>query len=171
MRIYAVLAFIIVAAACSNGSGGYIKTSSYSGTRITPDYFQFSTIVEAGDEPYFGGGWRAVCIRARVSQGVYDYRQKQERMAAQSECDLEFGAPILLASGRRVSLREARRDAAHAANAAAESVITTTRRITSQTCDRIKRRADKIFNELIPGSRVSRCEGFRGMSVPEVRWP
>jgi hypothetical protein len=169
MPIKLGLLLLAIAAACSNG--GYLKTSRYSGTSITPDYFRFATIVEAGDEPHFGGGWRAVCISASVSQGVHDYRTGTERRGGQRRCEVEFGAPILLATGETLSLRDTQRAAADSANEAARSVITTTRRVTAATCERIRRQADRLFRRRIPGARASSCQGFRGMDVPMVRWP
>lgn len=159
----------LLAIACSNGNG--IKTSRYSGSRITPEYFQFATIVEAGDEPRFGGGWRAVCISASVSQGVYDYRSGTERPGGARKCDLEFGAPIVLSTGEMVTYRDTQEYAADSAQEAAVSVITTTKRVTAATCERIRRQADRLFRRRIPGARVSRCEGFRGLAVPMVSWP
>lgn len=165
-----VLALAVVAALGSGCSGGgWIPTSQYSGTYISPAHFQFATIVEPNDVAYYGGGWRAVCIRARVSQGVQ--QGGAQTTTSMATCDLEFGVPIRRKNGSWISKPYAQRQAAAAANKAGRMTVTTSAGITSHTCELIRRRAHTFLRRTIPGATVTRCEGRRGGPVPEVTWP
>ena len=61
-----------------------------TGTYITPEYFQYATIFSPDSEGV--GGWRAVCIKARVGQRVA--HPKRTHVENELQCGFEFGTPI-----------------------------------------------------------------------------
>lgn len=126
-------------------------------------------MLPAEDDP-LGGGWRAVCIRASVSQGVSS--GGKETTTSKMTCELEFGTPITHRDGRYIDERAAQDASAHAANRAARITVRTSYGITAATCIQIKQRADLFLRKQIAGARVNTgCTTFRGAPVPVVDWP
>lgn len=115
--------------------------------RITPEHFWFKTIVEESEaQP---GGWRAVCIHARITEGD---------SGATSICKFEVGLP--LQNGKRhIPLRVAQRDAAEMANRAAYKVLSKTPRseMIAVLCNEFKVLYNLMLKEKHPGAKVGAC--------------
>ncbi|MCG8417044.1 MAG: hypothetical protein MJE77_03750, partial [Proteobacteria bacterium] len=79
----------------------------------------------------YGGGWREVCIHARMSQ---DIRGTGE--VSRFTCNLGVGVPILLHTGRHIPLHEAQSQSATAANAAAYATLTNTVGVSARMCQK-----------------------------------
>jgi len=139
-------------------------TSYPSGTAITPAHFQFVTVTEPDTH---GGGWREVCIKARMSQ---DIRGTGE--VTNFTCNLGVGVPIVLYTGRRISLREAQNHSATTANAAAYATLTRSFGITAGTCKAVRDAMQELIEREISGSRVHECRSVvSGVEIPVVMFP
>jgi len=66
--------------------------------RITPEHFQFKTIVPVETSEMQPDGWRAVCIHARITEGDSE---------ATDVCKFEVGVPIRNTQQREVPLEVA----------------------------------------------------------------
>ena len=151
--------------------GSCTQASLRTGMQITPDYFRFADIVPADEH---GGGWRAVCIKARVGQRI---AQPQGRLASPDQvitCDFEFGTPLWNEDHGVVSLEYAQRVSAEVANHSAYKVLeyNTSGIVTAGLCERIKDVMNIYLGGRIVGSSVKRCTGTIGRKpVPVVHWP
>ena len=140
-----------------------------TGTRITPEFFRYATIIEAPTDGSTGG-WRAVCIKARVGQRVAHPQGAGWETGAQ--CGLEFGSPIVNRQHGYIPLRMAQRVSADVANTVAYSVLRVERGVTATTCQKLLQGMNLAMNEAINGSSVTPCGTTRwGSPVPEVVWP
>ena len=139
-------------------------TSYPSGTTITPGHFRFVTVSEPDA---YGGGWREVCIHARMSQDIHGTVHETRVI-----CDVGVGVPILLHTGRRVPLHEAQTHAAAAANAAAYATLTNTVGVSPGTCQKARRMMVGLLQREVPGARVHECRSFvGGVEIPVVNFP
>ncbi|HEX5754441.1 MAG TPA: hypothetical protein VFZ09_50120 [Archangium sp.] len=130
----------------ANGQTGCTDRNSVVG-RITPEHFWFKTTVERSDaQP---GGWQAVCIHARITEGD---------SGATTVCKFEVGLP--LRNGQReIPLWVARRDAAEMANRAAYKVLSNAPRgeMMFTLCSNFKTLYDLMLREKHPGALVGAC--------------
>ena len=150
--------------ACTAGN-----TSVPTGTRIIPEFFQYATIVEPPDDGSTGG-WRAVCIRARIGQSIAEPQGGQ--WSSNRECGLEFGVPIVNHQHGFIPLRMAQRISADVANETAYRVLTREPTLTVMTCDKLKVAMNTDLGEAINGSKVAPCgTTLWNRPVPEVVWP
>ena len=157
-----VLAWLL--GACTGGS-----TSVPTGTRITPEFFQYATMIEAPEDGSTGG-WRAVCIHARVGQSVAEPQGGQ--WSASRQCSLEFQVPIINHQHGFIPLRMAQRISADVANEVAYRVLTREPALTIMTCSKLKVGMNEALDEAIKGSRVNLCgASMFNQPVPEVIWP
>lgn len=124
--------------------------------RITPEHFWFTTTVDESEaQP---GGWRAVCIHARITEGD---------SGATSVCKFEVGLP--LRNGQReISLRTAQRDAAEMANRAAYRVLSNTRHgeMMFTLCSEFKTLYGLMLKEKHRGAKVGACVSKGIETVP-----
>ncbi|HYO73069.1 MAG TPA: hypothetical protein VEU33_44105 [Archangium sp.] len=139
----------------ANGPLGCTGRNSVVG-RITPEHFWFKTTVERSDaQP---GGWQAVCIHARITEGD---------SGATTVCKFEVGLP--LRNGQReIPLWVARRDAAEMANRAAYRVLSNAPRgeMMFTLCSEFKTLYGSMLNEKHIGARVSACVSEGIETVP-----
>lgn len=115
--------------------------------RITPEHFWFKTTVEKSDaQP---GGWRAVCIHARITEGD---------SGATTVCKFEVGLPLRNGQNE-IPLWVARQDAAEMANRAAYKVLSNAPRgeMMFTLCNDFKILYGLMLNEKHIGARVSAC--------------
>lgn len=132
-----------------------------SGTRITPSHFQFQTIVPPDDDPR-GGGWRAVCIVATISQGV----AAGLPVTSGTVCNFQVGVPFRNHRGP-VSPSRAQREAANTANDVAYEILTTTHPVTGLVCLRFRNEYRLRLKQRIKGAEVSDCQtGVRIVHFP-----
>ena len=160
--LFATLAALLVAVSCVDGNVP-------SGTRITPEFFRYATIIEAPDDGS-PGGWRAVCIKARVGQRIAPAPAAHIDTSAQ--CGLEFGSPIVNRQHGYIPLRMAQQISAEVANDVAYTVLSQERGVTAGTCLKLQNGMNVMFGIAIKGSTVTQC-GVTNWShgVPEVIWP
>jgi hypothetical protein len=120
-------AFSVLVGLCFNSCmTGNVPT----GTRITPDFFKYATIIKA---PADGspGGWRAVCIQARVGQRIA--HAQGAHIETGTRCGLEFGTPIVTIQHGFIPLSMAQRISADVANNVAYKVLSQGRGVTAIT--------------------------------------
>jgi hypothetical protein len=140
-----------------------------TGTRITPEFFRYATIIEPPTDGTTGG-WRAVCIKARTGQRVAHPHSTGWETGVQ--CALEFGSPIVNRQHGFIPLRMAQRISADVANEVAYRVLRQERGITATTCTKLIKGMNKAFKKAINGSAVNACGTTRwDRPVPEVIWP
>ncbi len=140
-----------------------------SGTRITPDFFRYATIIEPPADGSVGG-WRAVCIRAGVGQR--SAHPQGAHIDTRTRCGLEFGSPIVNQQHGYIPLAMAQRISADVANEVAYAVLSEERGLTVRTCYKLVRGMNARMGVDINGSKVTQC-GVTSWShrVPEVPWP
>jgi len=124
------------------------------GRKITPEMFKFKMIVRADSD---GGGWRAVCIKARITNG---------NTQATGLCAFEVGTPLRMKTGTEVSLGFAQKVAAELANTAAVTVL---RSLPPETmigpaCLAFRAEYHLLLRQAIDGSKVGEC----GRDAPVV---
>ncbi len=160
--LYWLLLPATIFAACTAGN---IPT----GTRITPEFFQYATIIQppADGSP---GGWRAVCIMARVGQRIA--HPQGAHIETGRQCGLEFGTPIVNKQHGYIPLPMAQRTSADVANDVAYKVLRRERGVTASTCLKLKTGMNVGLDTAINGSRVTQC-GVTSSShlIPVVHWP
>jgi len=140
-----------------------------TGTRIGPESFQYATIFQAPEDKS-PGGWRAVCIKAQVSQTVANPQGIDFDM--NHECDLEFGSPIVNRQHGHIPLRMAQHISAEVANDVAYTVLSQELGVSAATCLKLKKSMNVAFDIAINGSTVTRCGVTNwSHSVPTIRWP
>ena len=158
---------LAVALVISSACGG--STSVPSGTYISPEFFEYQTIIEPPEDGS-PGGWRAVCIRARLGQTM----ASPQGVLGHShiECGLEFGSPIVTRDLGYIPLHVAQRTSADVANEVAYEVLQEVRGMTTVICRALHTGMTKGMNEKIKGSTVTACGVTRSKRpVPEVTWP
>ena len=160
MRPIHALSLVLLAAslACVNSDPRVSRD-----TRITPDVFQYATIV---DPPTDGstGGWRAVCVKIEL--------QKRTGDNTPARCGLEYGTPIVNRQLGHIPLHRAQSISAKVSNEVGLKVLKQERGITSTTCDKLQRALNKGMDDAIKGSKVTQCGVTRWeRPVPEVIWP
>ena len=139
-------------------------TSYPSGTTITPGHFRFVTVSQPDE---YGGGWREVCIRARMSQDVQGSGE-----ISRFTCNLGVGVPIVLYTGRRIALDDAQRHSATAANAAAYAVLSKSLGVSASACQRVRGMMFSLLQREISGARVHECRSVvGGVEIPVVTFP
>ncbi len=139
----------------ANGPLGCTDRNSVVG-RITPEHFWFKTTVEKSDaQP---GGWRAVCIHARLTEGD---------SGATTVCKFEVGLPLRNGQSE-IPLWVARRDAAEMANRAAYKVLSNAPRgeMMFTLCNEFKTLYDLMLREKHPGALVGACVSQDIETVP-----
>jgi hypothetical protein len=159
--VFGMLGILGALGACMDGNTPVSKD-----TRITPDVFQYATIIEA---PADGstGGWRAVCVKVRLDQ-----RTAPSQQGAPAECDLEYGTPIVNHQHGHIPLHKAQRISAEVSNEVGRRVLEKARDLTEITCRKLRTGMNKGMDKAIKGSKVTKC-GVTDWSrpVPEVVWP
>lgn len=126
---------------CSHGSNPVIG-------RITPEHFQFTTVVKPRKtDPY---GWRAVCIHARITHGDSQ---------ATDVCKFEVGLPLYNEDQGEIPLEVAQQTAADLANRASYSVLSRSRpgEMLAVLCKDFKEVYEGMLREWIKGARVGKC--------------
>lgn len=162
-NIVACLAWWVVIFLTACAGNGRVPGSYKSGSRITPGYFRFATIIPDDGSR---SGWRAVCIKALMGQGLPNQPYASARV-----CRFEVGTPLRNYKGP-VSLPAAQNAATAAANDAAYSVLQRSAGVDETTCIRFRTEMNRRLKSLIPGAEVSTCGASIGpVSVPEVTWP
>ncbi|HEX5751495.1 MAG TPA: hypothetical protein VFZ09_35055 [Archangium sp.] len=123
--------------------------------RITPEHFEFTTIVE--EEPGEPSGWRAVCIHARITQGD---------SGATTACKFEVGLPLCNRQQGRISLEDAQEAAAEMANRAVYRVLSEAHPGTmlATLCRDFKELYGVLLEEEFKGAKVGECK-TRGVKV------
>lgn len=119
--------------------------------RITPEHFEFTTIV--GDDPEEPGephGWRAVCIHARITMGD---------SGATSVCKFEVGMLLMNGTQGRISLEKAQQASADMANRAMYMVLSEAHPSTAhyKLCRDFRTLYRFMLKEKIDGADVGEC--------------
>ena len=159
MRTFATGLLAIVALLSSSAC---TTTGVPSGTRIKPSHFQFQTIIPPDDDPK-GGGWRAVCIIASMSQGTAG----GPSVTSATECRFQVGVPFRNHRGP-VSLSRAQRAAANTANDVAYEILSTTAPVTGLVCLKFRKEYRLRLKRKVRGAEVGTCKpGVRIVHFPE----
>ena len=130
---------------------GFLSTGCASGVvtgRISPEHFQFTTVVKPRKtDPY---GWRAVCIHGRITHGD---------SGASDVCRFEVGLPIFNEERGEIPLEEAQQAAAELANRASYRVLSQAHpgEMLAVLCREFESLYEILLNEWIRGARVGRC--------------
>ncbi|WP_375769406.1 DUF2381 family protein [Archangium gephyra] len=135
------------------GAGGLTGCATGRNTvtgRITPAYFEFTTVVEKSgpeDEP---GGWRAVCIHARITMG---------ESGATHICKFEVGMPLHNEHQGEISLQDAQDAAAAMANRAMYKILSEAAQgeMLFTHCKNFKTLYNLMLKEKIYGAEVGAC--------------
>lgn len=147
------------------GEGGWYA-SARTGSRITPKYFKFAEIVPEGD----AGGWRAVCIVAKVGQRLKT--PQGANFDAEDQCEIEVGVPISNIFEGYIPIERAQRIAADVANDAAYRVLERSPGVIGVVCRGIIREMNRLLKRKIRGSEVASCGATLSKKpVPRVYWP
>jgi len=123
--------------------------------RIRPEHFKFKTVTRVSPG---GGGWRAVCIRARIKNG---------NTGSSGLCAFEVGLPILPGGAQEeLSLTFSQVLAADLANTAARAVLSSLPPETmfAAACNAFKAQYDALMKAAVAGAKVSAC----GVRTPVV---
>ncbi len=129
--------------------------------RITPEHFEFTTVVE--EDPGEPSGWRAVCIHARITQGD---------SGATTACKFEVGLPLCTQRKGRISLEDAQDAAAEMANRAVYRVLSEAHPGTmlATLCRDFKKLYGLMLDEKLKGAKVGECM-TRGVKVVHFNVP
>lgn len=119
--------------------------------RITPEHFEFTTIV--GDDPEEPGephGWRAVCIHARITMGD---------SGATSICKFEVGMPLQNGKQGMISREQAQEASANMANRAMYKILSEAHPGTGhyKLCRDFKTLYNLMLKEKIQGAEAGEC--------------
>ena len=131
--------------------------------QITPGHFRFVTVTEPDDH---GGGWREVCIRARMEQ---DDGTGNSRWLV---CDVGVGVPIRLQDGTVFPLHVAQKESANAANDAAARVLAQNNGLSAVVCNAIRTEMRRLLDVVFKTSRAHQCRSVvGGVEIPVVEFP
>lgn len=117
--------------------------------RITPEHFQFKTVVKLrGSQP---GGWQAVCIHARMRNGT---------TKETSLCRFEVGLPMKTQENGLIDYYEAQQASADLANLSAHAVLSQAKPgdMTFTLCSQFKVVYEQMLNSRFKGARVGECK-------------
>jgi hypothetical protein len=147
LKLWALATVLLASAA---GGTGCVHRRGLVTGRITPEHFQFKTIVPVDTNEMQPDGWRAVCIHARITEGD---------AGTTDVCKFEVGVPIRNTQQREVPLEVAQQITAYLANDAAHAVLSRAKRgeMIAILCRRFKHEYEQLLRENIAGSRVSEC--------------
>jgi hypothetical protein len=162
--LMALLAAIVAAAGgCTDARW---NASVPTGTRITAGYFQFAEVFPERSD----GGWRAVCIRARMGQRIA--HPEGAHIDSGMTCALEVGIPISTRELGHIPLGTAQRIAADEANAAAYDVLGRSHGVNEIVCRQLIDELDRRLKNRVDRASADRC-GSTAVShlVPAVDWP
>ena len=130
---------------------------------ITPGHFRFVTVSEPDGH---GGGWREVCIRARMEQ---DDGTGNSRWFV---CDVGVGMPIQLQDGTHIVLHVAQRESASAANEAAAQVLARNKGFSAEVCQAVRARMKTLLQKAIAPAEIHACQSVMGgVEIPVVDFP
>ena len=126
---------------------------------ITPEYFRFRDVVPDDDPSKSSGGWRAVCIQARVEHG---------NSGAKTACQFEVGVPLRTEEEGEISLELAQFAAASMANRAAREIMSDAQpgEMLAELCRQFKVIYEAMLNAKITGARVGACRTEGIETVP-----
>jgi hypothetical protein len=149
-----LVAIVSLGAGCTHGPNPITGS-------ITPEHFEFTTVVKPRrEDPY---GWRAVCIHARISHAD---------SGATSVCKFEVGLPIYNQQQHEVPLEVARFVAADAANRASYTVLSEAHpgEMMAVLCSRFKTLYQELLKDEVKGARVGDCS-TRGIKTVHFGLP
>jgi len=135
------------------GTGGLTGCAMGRNTvtgRITPAYFEFTQIVKKSGPKSEAGGWRAVCIHARITMGD---------SGATYVCKFEVGMPLRNGRQGEISLQDAQDAAATMANRAMYKILSEADQgeMLFTHCNNFKALYSLMLKEKIHGAEVGAC--------------
>ena len=138
------LSIVIVGAVLLLGSG-----CSFAAGRITPEHFQFVTVVQLSPRKK-AGGWREACVHARI---------KNVGTGQSMVCSFGIGMPLRTDIGGDISTPLAQRIAADCANEAAHLVLASANRTSmiGVLCQNVRSAYDLMLRKAVGGSARQTC--------------
>jgi hypothetical protein len=118
--------------------------------RITPAYFEFTQTVKKSGPKNEPGGWRAVCIHARITMGD---------SGATYVCKFEVGTPLRNRDQGEISLQDAQDAAAAMANRAMYKILSEADQgeMLFTHCNNFKTLYNLMLKEKLHGAEVGAC--------------
>jgi len=139
-----VLLVIVGTSGCASGR------NTVTG-RITPAHFEFKTVNKVPEDDEEPGGWQAVCIHARITQGD---------SGATYVCKFEVGVPLRNESQGDISIEAAQQGSADMANRAIRAVLSEAdpTEMLYTLCKEFKTLYRLMLKEKIHGAEVRECK-------------